>query len=294
MNISYPKISYVTPVFNQVEFIEQTILSVIDQDYPNFEYIIVDGGSTDGTLEIIKKYESRIFKWISEPDTGMYNALNKGFRLTSGEIMGWINGDDILLPEAFSYMHKLFRDLPEVNWIQGLNSFIDVKGDLTHSQVPKKFSLVKFLNKDFKWIQQESTFWRRSLWEKAGGKMDDNLKLAGDFELWFRFFQNTKLYNTNIPIGAWRKREGQLSEKFMTEYLREAYSIIEIYKSSKYFNLRIQLIKLIDKLNSILVRRKYLNFKFLENKKNRLYGIDDIEILYSKQENKFIIYKTHW
>jgi len=136
MNKQFPKISYVTPVFNQVEFIERTILSVINQDYPNFEYIIVDGGSTDGTLDIIKKYESSLCKWISEPDAGMYDALNKGFKLTSGEIMGWINGDDILFPGAFFNMRRLFHDLPEINWIQGLNIFIDLNGMFIDTQSP--------------------------------------------------------------------------------------------------------------------------------------------------------------
>src|SRR6218665_2201901 len=93
--MNFPKISIVTPVFNRVEYLEQTILSVIDQGYPNLEYIVIDGGSTDGTLEIIKKYEDRIFYWTSEPDNGMYDAINKGFKKASGQIMAWINSDDL-------------------------------------------------------------------------------------------------------------------------------------------------------------------------------------------------------
>lgn len=285
----YPKISYVTPVYNQVEFLEQTILSVINQDYPNFEYVIIDGGSTDGTLNVIKKYESRIFKWISEPDTGMYNALNKGFMLTSGEIMGWINGDDILLPGAFLNMRRLFHDLPNVNWIQGRNTFLDEEGKIINSHPPKRFSFIKFLLGDFKWIQQESTFWRRNLWEKAGGEVDDRLKLAGDFELWFRYFQLTKLYNTNIPIGAWRRRDGQLSEMFMPDYLGEANQIITAYDLPIKLGGKIKIIKMVEKLQYYSRRVKFLNFKNLEKIRIGLYGTDRIEIHFSEIKNKFIL-----
>ena len=289
MRRSYPKISYVTPVYNQVEYIEQTILSVINQDYPNYEYIVVDGGSTDGTLDIIRKYESRIFKWVSEPDTGMYNALNKGFHLTSGEIMGWINGDDILLPGAFFNMYKLFDDLPQVNWIQGLNSFLNAKGHLINTQVPKKFSLVKFLNGDFKWIQQESTFWRRDLWEKAGGKLDDRLKLAGDFELWFRFFQFTKLYNTSIPIGAWRKREGQLSASQLENYLAEVEQIINSYERNDALDRRLFRVKFYDRVITFLDKFKIFNTDALVIKRKEAYNLGRLEIVYFDDKNKFVV-----
>ncbi len=289
MKISNHKISYVTPVFNQVEFIEQTILSVINQDYPNYEYIIVDGGSTDGTLEIIRKYESKIFKWVSEPDTGMYDALNKGFNLSSGEIMGWINGDDILLPGAFFNMDRLFIDLPEVSWIQGLNSFIDLNGNVINTNSPKKFSLIKFLNGDFKWIQQESTFWKRSLWVQSGVKINDDLKLAGDFELWFRFFQFTKLYNVNIPIGAWRKREGQLSGTQMENYLSEVTEIMDSYIIEDEMTNRLEKINNLTYRIKLLEKFKIFNSKYLIDERNKYYKLERLEIQYSYEKNKFIV-----
>ena len=128
---SYPKISVVTPVYNQVDFIESTIRSVLDQKYPNVEYIIIDGASTDGTIEIIQTYKDQIHKIISEPDNGMYDALNKGLQLATGDIMCWINSDDILLPNAFDQMAKLFQDLQHVNWVKGLNSFIDLNDKIS-------------------------------------------------------------------------------------------------------------------------------------------------------------------
>lgn len=283
----YPKISYVTPVYNQVEFIEQTILSVINQEYPNFEYIIVDGGSTDGTLEVIKKFDDQLFKVISEPDTGMYDALGKGFKISSGEIMGWINSDDILLPGAFLNMARLFNDLPQVNWIQGLNGFIDLKGEVIGYQMPKQFSFIKFLSGDFKWIQQESTFWRRTLWEKAGSIVNAELKLAGDFELWFRFFQNDKLYNSSLLIGAWRKREGQLSERRIGEYLNEADYVINSYKRNKRTEITLQQIRKYEKYTVLLKKSKLLNYNIFTARKNRLHNLSGLNIHFSYSEQKF-------
>ena len=285
----YPKISYITPVFNQVEFIEQTIVSVITQEYPNIEYIIVDGGSTDGTLEIIKKYEDHISKIVSEPDSGMYDALNKGFKLSSGEIMGWINSDDMLLPGAFMNMARLFQDLPQVSWIQGLNSFIDLNGHLIKTNPPKPFSFLKFLNKDFKWVQQESTFWRRELWEKAGGGMDDALKLAGDFELWFRFFQFTKLYNSSLPIGAWRRRDGQISGTHMAEYIEEADRILKNFNPEKATIKKLEKINRNEGMVKTIGKLKIFNSELFRKRTNNLYNLRKIEISYSELDQKFVV-----
>lgn len=288
--MEYPKISIITPVFNQADFIEQTISSVINQNYPGIEYIIVDGGSTDGTVDILKRYENKISKLIIEADKGMYDALHKGFSHSTGEIMAWINADDIFLPNSFQNMMRLFNDLPQVEWIQGLNSFIDLEGNLIFTQPAKKFSLVTFLNRDFKWVQQESTFWRRSLWEKAGAGMNKNLKYAGDFELWLRFFNYAKLYNTSIPIGAWRQRAGQLSGTFMNQYLREAEALIQEYENTdETLNEKLESLQKQTNKIGILKKLKILNTDFLERKRNKLKNIERIEINYSYKKQKFVI-----
>ncbi len=285
----YPKISIITPVYNQSQYIEATILSVINQNYPNLEYIIIDGGSTDGTLDILKKYDNKITSWISEPDRGMYHAINKGFSTSSGEIMAWINSDDILLPNSLFNMARLFKDLEHINWIQGLNSFIDLDGNVINTNSPKKFSFIKFLKGDFKWIQQESTFWRRSLWVQAGSEVNDALKLAGDFELWFRFFQSAKLYNVNIPIGAWRKREGQLSGTHMESYLREVSEILNSYKIKDEMAIRFKKIKYLNYFINLFEKLKIFNSKYLINERNKYYNLEGLEIQYSYEKNKFII-----
>ena len=127
----WPRIALVTPVFNSVRYIEQTIQSVLSQSYPNLEYIIIDGGSTDGTLDIIRKYERHLAWWVSEPDRGMYDALNKGFARSSGEVMGWISATYMLHQGSLKVAGSVFRDLPQVEWITGLST-IDRKRTLWH------------------------------------------------------------------------------------------------------------------------------------------------------------------
>ena len=172
-----PRITIVTPVFNQVSFIEETINSVLGQNYSNLEYIIIDGGSTDGTVEIIKRYQDYLHYWISEPDNGMYDALNKGFEKSSGEIMGYINSDDILLPNALMTVAKIFHDNENIQWIHGLNTFLNEGSTIVHTQPAKRFSLLRYLMGDYEYIQQESCLWRKNLWEQAGGKFNSSLKL---------------------------------------------------------------------------------------------------------------------
>ncbi|MGJ8551126.1 glycosyltransferase family 2 protein [Winogradskyella wichelsiae] len=287
--MSWPKISVITPVFNQVEYIEETIQSVINQGYPNLEYIIIDGGSTDGTLDIIKKYNNEIAVWKSEKDSGMYDALNKGFKISTGTIMCWINSDDLLLPNSLFNMTRLFNDLPEVNWIQGLNSFIDLKGSVVNVALAKKFSFIKFLNNDFKWIQQESTFWRRSLWEATGGYIDESLKYAGDFELWFRFAKYDKLCRSTLSIGGWRKRDNQLSQKFVDAYLLEISNIIAGYEQTSLEKLQLKKIKKINYFINILLKTKIIKASYFINLREEMYDLDGTNIQYSYALNKFTV-----
>src|SRR6516165_5783385 len=170
----WPRVALVTPVRNSGKFIEQTILSVLAQDYPSLDYFIVDGGSTDNSMEIIRKYEKHISGWISEPDNGMYDAINKGFARTSGEIMGWISATDMLHLGGLRVAGSVFRDLPEVEWIMGRATAFNEEGMTVYIENARRWSRYRFLAGANRSIQQESTFWRRSLWERAGARVEDS------------------------------------------------------------------------------------------------------------------------
>lgn len=226
-----PSISIVTPNFNSVDYIERTLKSVINQDYPNLEYVVVDGASTDGSQDIITKYSQKLSGYISEPDEGHSDALNKGFAMTSGDIMGWINSDDILLPGSLAAIGEFFAKYPEVEWVTGQPTVIEEDGTWKLHNL-RKWSRVRFLNGNYRWIQQESTFWRRSLWDRAGGGLSRDINLAVDFELWVRFFRHAELYTYQLPLGAFRYREGQRSTAFRERYEAEALSVIQREASS--------------------------------------------------------------
>jgi glycosyltransferase involved in cell wall biosynthesis len=213
----WPRISLVTPAFNSGKYIEQTIRSVLAQNYPNLDYFIVDGGSTDGTMEVIRKYEGQIAGWISEPDKGMYDALNKGFARSSGEIMGWISATDQLQPGGLLAVSSIFRDLPEVEWITGRPTRLDEEGKTIEVDPVPRWSRIRFLAGFNRYIQQESTFWRRSLWEKAGGYVDASRRMASDFELWVRFFRHARLYPVDALIGGFRMHAASLGLQQLEE-----------------------------------------------------------------------------
>ena len=225
---AWPKISIITISFNQGQFIENTIQSVISQNYPNLEYIIIDGGSIDNSVEIIKKYDRYLSYWISEPDKGMYHAVQKGFEKSTGEIMAWINSDDIYFPGALFIVAEIFSQFEEVNWIMGNPVSIDELGRFVRVYELRKWSKYNFYLYDYKYLQQESIFWRRIVWENSGSSLNLNFRYAGDFELWLRFFRYEQLYTTSSLLGAFRwKNRDQISLEKMALYIKEVEFAIE-------------------------------------------------------------------
>ena len=253
--MAVPKISIVTPVFNGAKYIEDTILSVIQQGYPNLEYIIIDGGSTDGTMDIIKKYEKHLSYWVSEPDTGLYHAVQKGFEKSTGDIMAWINADDMYHKGAFSIVAELFTQYPQIEWMMGLPSTFDELGRTIMVDGYRQWCKAQYHTGKYEWIQQESVFWKRCLWEKAGSTMDTSLKLAGDFELWMRFFRHTELYTLQVLLGGFRVRSAnQLSLENMDAYKVEVKMVLER-------ELKTLPLDYIEKINAILAFYRELNSK---------------------------------
>jgi glycosyltransferase involved in cell wall biosynthesis len=226
-NVAWPKITLVTPVFNSVRYIEQTIQSVISQQYPNLEYFIIDGGSTDGTLEVIRKYEHNLTGWTSQPDNGMYDALNRGFAQSSGEIMGWISATDLLHTRSLFLVASVFQELPQVEWITGRPTGLNEEGMPVDVDRLKRWARVRFLAGANRHIQQESTFWRRSLWERAGSHMDASRRNCNDFELWVRFFRYAKIYSVDALIGGFRFHTDSLGLQNVDECHRVHNEVIE-------------------------------------------------------------------
>jgi len=214
------------PNFNGEAFVEATLKSVVEQYCDDVEFIVADGASSDRSLNIINRYRGSIARLISEPDMGHADAINKGFAGTNGEIMGWINSDDILLPGTLNFVDRIFKARPDIEWITGRASSMDEQGEIIWAGPIRPWSRLRFLAGDNRWIQQESTFWRRSLWERAGGGLDLKFNLANDFELWARFFRYAELHTVNRFLGCFRVRDGQRSIAFKKRYEEEARSVI--------------------------------------------------------------------
>ncbi|HZJ16872.1 MAG TPA: glycosyltransferase family 2 protein [Chthoniobacteraceae bacterium] len=227
----------VTPSFNQAPFLEAAIRSVFDQDYPALEYVVMDGGSTDGSIEIIRRHETRL-TWTSGHDRGQYAAVADGFTRTRGEILGWLNSDDAYTPWAFSVVAEIFAQFPEIEWLTTTRPlFWDARGRVVRCEAIDGFSQSGFFAGEhlpdsssfgLGCIQQESTFWRRSLWERAGG-FDPDFPLAGDFALWARLFEHAELFAVNVPLAGFRAHGTQKTGADFSRYVEEAERALQKY-----------------------------------------------------------------
>jgi len=187
-DLNYPKISIVTPSYNQAEFLERTILSVLNQNYPNLEYIIIDGGSTDGSIEIIKKYEKYLTYWVSEKDKGQSHALNKGIMKASGEWIGWQNSDDIYIPGAFTQFYKLTKKYPQAQVIYGNKICINQSDAIIRKQFYIRPNFFVYKNVGMT-ICNQSSFFKKNLIGNYG-LFDEKLHFAMDYDFFLRLIIN--------------------------------------------------------------------------------------------------------
>jgi len=219
-----PRISVVTPSLNHADLLDETLTSVLSQGYPSLEYVVVDGGSTDGSVDVIKRHEAGIARWVSEPDKGHADALNKGFAMTTGEIMAWINSTDVYYPWTLSTVADVFCDLPQVQWIGGMPTAVG-SGPWPRGVLMGYCNKYDLLLGHESTIQQESVFWRRSLWEQAGGRLDDSLRLACDYELWLRFARYASLHHVSTILAGFRYHDDRRGLVCHSEYVREARAV---------------------------------------------------------------------
>ncbi len=218
--VSPPTLSIVTPSFNQADYLERTVKSVLDQHYPALEYIIQDGGSTDDTPLILEHYQDRVAHFESKKDKGQAHALNLGFARASGEIMAWLNSDDLLLPGTLNYVANFFAKHPKVDVVYGHRVLIDENdGEIGRWILPPHDGKV-LLWADY--IPQETLFWRRRIWEKAGGCLDESFQFALDWELLLRF-QAVGVKMVRLPhfLGAFRVHAIQKTSTQMGEMGKE-------------------------------------------------------------------------
>ncbi len=219
----WPKISIVTPSFNQGHFIEETIRSVVMQGYPNLEFIIIDGGSTDNTIDIIQRYNSTITYWVSEKDKGQTHAVNKGFEKATGDILAYLNSDDVYMPYTLRLVAELFSSFG-IRWLTGHRSHLVDETVIA----PLPGATVRFnsflYSKGFHvpwvmgWNQQPSTFWTSELFNLAGKKFREEMQCSFDVDMWIRFSAHEELVYVRSILAMMRQHADQKSRTLRLDY----------------------------------------------------------------------------
>ena len=231
-------VSIITPSFNQAAYLEQTILSVLEQDYSRVEYIVVDGASTDKSADIIRKYESKLTYWVSEKDNGQADAINKGFARATGEVIAWLNSDDYYLAGAVSAAVKIFEEHPDVVLVYGNMLAVDEHGKTFNTLNYKQLTLEDLLC--FQIIGQPAVFMRRSALQNTGG-LDPTFHFLLDHHLWIRLAQQGKILHVPQTWAAARYHAEAKNRAKAAEFGREAFRILDAIAQDK--NLAPSLVK---------------------------------------------------
>lgn len=221
-----PKISIITPSYNQGQFLEETILSVLNQNYPNMEYIIIDGGSTDNSVDVIKKYGSRLSYWLSEKDRGQSNAINKGFHKCTGDILHWLNSDDVLLPGSLDLVAGFFEQHPDIDCVIGDLKVIDSNGQflILKKAIPFDFKTALYTSC---LVPQPSTLFTRRAWEKTGD-LDVSLYYQMDFEYFLRMAKaGVKFGLLKKPLAKFRLHAESKTVSEYNDLFFQAYRSIQ-------------------------------------------------------------------
>ena len=230
----YPKITIVTPSYRHGHYLEETMRSVLLQNYPNLEYVVIDGGSEDESRQLLERYRGQLSYWVSEPDRGHAHALNKGFARATGEILAWLNAGDFYFPQALHHVAQVFQTFPNIEWLTTAQQGHYYEETGSAASFVSGFSKSLFMAGGYlgfepfalSFIQQESTFWRKSLWEKAGHQLNESLRMANDFDLWRRFFMHADLALLDAPLGCFRHHADQRSAQQSALYKQEAWTCL--------------------------------------------------------------------
>jgi glycosyltransferase involved in cell wall biosynthesis len=241
-----PTLTIVTPSFQQARYLERTIRSVLDQNYPKLEYIIMDGGSTDGSIEIIKKYQDRLAYWQSQKDNGQSDAINQGLARATGEIVGWLNSDDVFAPGALRTIGRYYHQHPECEFLYGHCDLIDAEDCVIRRLFAVPTNAYELLNFNRNLFGQPGTTWKRSLQERIG-LLDPTLHYAMDCDFWLKASRATRLHFVPRHLASLRVHEQAKStdaneQRFIAEHrkLDERYGANEQNRSLRAKLFRIQ------------------------------------------------------
>jgi GT2 family glycosyltransferase len=218
-----PLVSIVTPSFNQAAYLEQTMRSVLEQDHAALEYIVVDGGSTDGSLDIIKRYAGRLNWWVSEKDSGQAEAINKGMKRARGEIVGWLNSDDTYLPGAVAAAEQAFASHPGASMVYGDTRALDARGRTINILHYRQLSLEDLLC--FEIIGQPAVFMRRNAYEASGG-LDTSLHYLLDHQLWIKLAQRGQIVHVDQTLACARFHAEAKNRSQAAGFAREAFTVL--------------------------------------------------------------------